>query len=149
MTGSAAHRGWSLRNYMALFMAVLIAVAVGAGLAVRGMAEQDAQQSAAADSNFAAQKAAKLLTSGFDQIQAVTSPLAKDPDLAKVYANPSLCSLGYAPLGAFSTGRIDLVRLDGSVVCSSSKSAGAVTSSVYEGQTWLSAAAPVVVAPVL
>src|ERR1700730_18034939 len=117
MTGSTARRGWSLRNYMALFMAVLIAVAAGAGIAVRGMAEQDAQQSAGADANFAAQKAAKLVTAGFDQIQAVSSPLANDPTLAKVYANPSTCSLGYAPLGAFSTGRIDLVRLDGSVVC--------------------------------
>src|SRR3984893_14773135 len=149
MTGSATRRGGSLRSYMALFMAVLIAVAVGAGLAVRGMAEQDAQQSAAADSNFAAQKAAKLLASGFDQIQAVTGPLTKDPNLTKIYANPSLCGLGYAPLGAFSTGRIDLVRLDGSIVCTSSKSAGAGTSPMYAGQTWLSSGAPVVVAPVL
>ena len=57
----APHRpGWSLRHFMALFMAVLLTVAGVAALAVRSMAKQDALQSAQADANFAAQRAAKL-----------------------------------------------------------------------------------------
>jgi len=45
---------------MALFMALLLTVAGVAALAVRSMAKQDALQSAQADANFAAQRAAKL-----------------------------------------------------------------------------------------
>jgi len=53
---------------------------------------------------------------------------------------------GYAPIGAFATGHIDLVRLDGSVVCSSRKFAGHDIS-IYVGQAWLVTPQPVVVAP--
>jgi PAS domain S-box-containing protein len=144
-----ARRGWSLRHYMALFMAVLLAMAAVAALAVRSMAEQDARQSAEADANFATQKAAMQLNSGFDEIQAVSGPLANDPATAKVYADPTTCHFGYAPIGAFATGHIDLIRLDGSVLCSSRKLAGGGVSPSYAGQTWLSASAPVVVAPVV
>jgi len=44
---------------------------------------------------------------------------------------------------------MDLVRLDGSVVCSSSKAAAAGGASPYNSQSWLSATTPIVVAPVL
>ena len=43
-TNLPRRRGWSLRRYMALFMAVLLVVAAIAALAVRTMAEQDARQ---------------------------------------------------------------------------------------------------------
>ena len=141
-------RGWSLRNYMAMFMVVLLAVAAVAAFSVRFMSEQDARQAAVADANFATDRAAVQLKSGFDQINAVSLPLVSDPSIAQLFADPKQCNLGYAPLGAFTTGRIDLVRLDGSVVCSSQKSPGAGRGLIYEGQSWLAASAPVVVAPV-
>jgi PAS domain S-box-containing protein len=143
------HPGWSLRHYMALFMVVLLAVAAVAALGVRSLAEQDALKSGQADANFAAQRAAKQLKAGFDEIQALSSPLANDPATAQVYADPTKCSIGYAPIGAFATGHIDLVRLDGSVACSSRKSASTGLSPTYKGQTWLLASGPEVVAPVL
>ena len=141
-----ARQGWSLRNYMALFMVVLLGVAGLAAFAVRSMAEMDARQSAGADASFASQRAAQQLKAGFDQIAAVSGPLAADPSMAIVFADPSKCHFGYAPIGAFATGHIDLVRLDGSVVCSSRKSPD-TTSRIYEGQAWLVTPQPVVVAP--
>ena len=142
-------RGWSLRSYMALFMVVLLAVAAVAAFSARYMSEQDARRSALADTNFAAEKAAALLRSGFDQINDVSIPLSQDPGIGRLFADPTKCTLGYAPLGAFRTGRMDLVRLDGSVVCSSSKAAAAGGASPYNSQSWLSATTPTVVAPVL
>jgi predicted negative regulator of RcsB-dependent stress response len=56
-TDKPARQGWSLRNYMALFMVVLLGVAVVAAFAVRTIAEADAQQNAVADANFAADTA--------------------------------------------------------------------------------------------
>ena len=142
-------RGWSLRNYMSLFMVVLLAIAAVAAMSVRYMSEQDARQATLADANFAAEKAAVQLKSGFDQISDLTIPLIKDPSVGLLFAEPTKCSLGYAPLGAFRTGRIDLVRLDGSVVCSSSKAAAAGGAAPYNNQSWLAGAAPIVVAPIL
>src|SRR5260370_31007520 len=138
--------GW-VRNYIALFMAVLLGVAGRAAFAVRSMAESDARQSASADASFASQRAAQQLKAGFDQIAAVSGPLASDPSMAIVFADASKCHFGYAPIGAFASGHIDLVRLDGSVVCSSRKSPD-TTSPIYEGQPWLEAPQPVVVAPI-
>ena len=142
-------RGWSLRSYMALFMVVLLAVAAVAAFSARYMSEQDARRSALADTNFAAGKAAALLRSGFDQINQVSIPLSQDPGIGRLFADPTKCTLGYTPLGAFRTGRMDLVRLDGSVVCSSNKAAAAGGASPYNSQSWLSATTPIVVAPVL
>ena len=149
MPDATRRQGWSLRHYMALFMVVLLAVAAAAAFAVRSIAEQDARQSAVGDANFAAERAAGQLKSGFDQIQALSLPLAGDPGIRQVFADPAKCTLGYAPLGAFTTGHIDIVRLDGSVACSSHKPAANGMFPSYQGQAWLQATQPVVVAPVL
>jgi two-component system cell cycle sensor histidine kinase/response regulator CckA len=142
-------KGWSLRNYMALFTGVLIAVAALAGLAVRGQSEMDARQSASADASFAAQRAAMQLKAGFDIIQKISVPLAADPALATVYADPTKCGISFAPVGVFDTGHIDIVRLDGSIVCSSLKAASPGPFPVYQGQNWLQSSAPVSVGPTL
>jgi PAS domain S-box-containing protein len=134
---------------MSLFVVALIVVAASAFFYVRAQSEQDARQAASADANFAAQKAAKQLKAGFDQIQALSGPLGRYPNLAQLYVDPSKCSLGYAPIAAFATGHVDLVRLDGSVVCSSRKSVSTGTSPIYKGQAWLLASEPRVVAPTL
>ena len=145
----AGGQGWSLRNYMALFMVVLLAAAALAAVSVRYMAEQDARAATLADANFAAEKAAAQLRSGFDQINDLSLPLSKDPAVGMLFADPTKCTLGYASLDAFKTGRVDLIRLDGSVVCSSSKAAAAGGTEPYNSQGWLAATEPIVVAPIL
>lgn len=146
--GVSARAGWSLRNYMALFMAVLLAVAAIAALAVRGLLEEDARQSAGTDTSFASQRAARQIQTAFDQIATLSIPLAANPSLATVFADPSKCGIGYAPISPFTTGHIDLVRLDGSVVCSSSKSTVDIAAP-YAGKAWLLAAQPSIAAPAL
>jgi PAS domain S-box-containing protein len=147
--GPPRRPGWSLRNYMALFMGVLLAVAVVAAFAVRTLAEIDARQSASADATYAAQRAANQLKSGFDAISALSMPLVADPGVAQLFADPSKCGIGYAPVAPFGTGHIDIVRLDGSVVCSSHKGVSSGTFPIYEGQAWLQAPQPIVVAPIV
>lgn len=149
LSGPPDRRGWSLRRYMAFFMVVLVAVAATAAIAVRIQTDQVARQSAVADASFAAQKAVKQLKAGFDQIQALSIPLAADPSVAQLFADPTKCGIGYAPVAPFDTGHIDIVRLDGSIVCSSRKAAVGSAPPTYAGQTWLLATGPVVVAPIL
>jgi PAS domain S-box-containing protein len=134
---------------MALFVLALVVVAGSAAFYVRVQAEQDAKQAASADASFAAQKAAKQLTAGFEAIQALSLPVVADPALLQAFADPTKCGLGYYPIDAFGTGHIDLVRLDGSVVCSSNKSAKPGSAATYEGQSWLHALQGAVVAPTL
>jgi PAS domain S-box-containing protein len=147
--GPPRRLGWSLRNYMALFMGVLLTVAVLAGFAVRWMAEGDARQSASADAGYAAQRAATQLKAGFDAISALSIPLAADPAVSQLFADPSKCGIGYAPVAPFGTGHIDIVRLDGTVVCSSRKGVSSGSFPVYQGQPWLQAPQPIVVAPMV
>jgi PAS domain S-box-containing protein len=126
------------------FLVLLVGVAAGAFVHFRS--EADAKQAAVTDANFAAQRAAKEINLGFDTFQALTAPLARNPAIQGFLADPSGCNLSYGPVAAFSTGHIDLVRLDGTVVCSSLKSGQPVT---YAGQSWLRASTPVIVAPVV
>jgi PAS domain S-box-containing protein len=131
---------------MLLFVVVLIVVASTAAVFVRLQAEADARQAASVDATFAAQKAATQLKSGFDYIQSASLAVTANPDLPKLFADPSKCLLGYAPIGVFDTGHIDLVRLDGSVLCTSLKPSQR-TGLAYQGQAWLQTAAQVVTAP--
>jgi PAS domain S-box-containing protein len=147
--GPPRRPGWSLRNYMALFMGVLLAVAVVAGFAVRLMAEEDARQSASADASYAAQRAATQLKAGFDAISALSIPLAADPGVSQLFEDPSKCGIGYAPVAPFGTGHIDIVRLDGTVVCTSRKGVSSGSFPLYQGQLWLQAPQPIVVAPMV
>ncbi|HUZ87351.1 MAG TPA: ATP-binding protein [Candidatus Baltobacterales bacterium] len=129
-------------------IATLIVVAATSALYVRFQAEQDARQAASAAATFAAQKAAAQLTAGFDLIRSVSTPVVGSAALAQAYSDPTKCSLGYAPVGAFSTGHIDLVRPDGSIACSSLKTTVPGPARVFAGQSWLVATSEVVVAPV-
>jgi PAS domain S-box-containing protein len=139
-----AKRGWSVQADFAAIAVLVILVAVAAGVFVHLQSEADAKQAAVADANFSANRAAKQIALGFETFRAVSAPTAGSPSIGQIFANPAACNLSYAPIAAFDTGHIDIVRLDGSVVCSSLKAPHAAT---YAGATWLSASAPVVVAP--
>ena len=84
---------------MALLVGALIVVATSAAVYVRLQSEQDARQAAGADATFAAQKAAKQLQAAFDEIQALSTPIASDPAIGQLFADPTKCGLGYAPIG--------------------------------------------------
>ena len=146
-SGGPRRRGWSVRRYMALFMVVLLAVAAMAAVAVRYMAEQDARQSALADANFGARVAATAIANDLLLLQQTTAKLAANPQVAVVLALPGgPCSLNFAGGGAFSTGHLDIVKSDGTVICSSLP---LTSGSVYAAADWLPTAiqSPVTEAP--
>ena len=149
LTKAPRRRGWSLRRYMALFMAVLLVVAAIAALAVRTMAEHDARQSALADANFAAGVAATQIASELLLFQQTTARLASNAQVAALLASPSgPCTLTFAGASPFSGGHLDIVKSDGTVKCSSQP---LPSGRVYSAADWLPAAihTPVTAAPFL
>ena len=141
-------RGWSLRHYIALFVAVLFAVAAVAGLAVRTAAEQDAREAAEADASFAARVAATQINGDLLLLEETTAKLAANPQVAVILAAPvGPCSLTFGA-GPFSTGHLDIVSPDGSVKCSSQPTS---KGAVYGSAGWLPRGLrePIMVAPFL
>jgi PAS domain S-box-containing protein len=148
-TDRSDRRGWSLRQYMAFFMVALLAVAAGAAVAVRSMAEEDAAQSARADSNFAARVAAAEINSDLTLMAETTAKLATNPQVPTILASPiGPCSLTFGGGSRFSAGHLDIIKSDGSVRCSSQAFPGGL---VYGAADWLPAAThgPVTAAPFL
>ncbi|HXN78528.1 MAG TPA: ATP-binding protein [Candidatus Dormibacteraeota bacterium] len=123
---------------------LVIVVAGAAGWFVHMQSDAEAKQTAVADATFAASHAAKEIALGFDTFRAVSALAAGSPSIGQVFTSSTACNLSYAPTAAFDAGHMDIVSLDGSVVCSSLKTAHAAT---YAGATWLTASSPVVVAP--
>jgi PAS domain S-box-containing protein len=143
---TSGRRGRPLQFYFAALAILITLVAAAAGAYVYAQAAADAQQSATADARFAAGKAAADLNSSLEFIQSAMAPIAAAPSTAALLSDPAGCTLGFAPVGPFETGHIDLIRSDGAVACTSSKvkPAGAV----YAGQSWLAATSAAVVGPV-
>jgi PAS domain S-box-containing protein len=133
ITGINDGHRWSLRQYMALFMAALLAVAAVAALSVRFMSEQDARQVALADANFASNAAAAELAKDLVLLQETTAKLALNPQIpALLTTAPGACNLTFS-----ATGHLDIISPDGTVKCSSqARAAGPV----YAGIEWLTAA---------
>jgi PAS domain S-box-containing protein len=126
--------------YFVALALILVLTGASAGAYLYVQMAADAQQTALVDATFAARKAALLISSGLD--------IAKGASLsetAATFTNPANCHDRYAPIGAFDTGRIDVVRLDGSVVCSSQTPAP--SGRLYAGQSWLQTTSPAYVAP--
>src|SRR5260370_1438489 len=142
----AARRRWPLQAEFAVVAVWVMLGGAGAGAFVHVRSGGEAKHAALADANFAAGKAAAQISAGLDVIKLKsTQPVANTPTPAQDFTNPSGCRLGSSPIGAFDTGRIDIVRLDGSVVCSSRipKPSGML----YAGASWLQTSAPAFVAP--
>ena len=137
--------GRSLRFYFAILAVLIVLVAGAAGAYVYAQSAGDARQAATADAGFAARKAATQLNADFKFIRQVMAPIAAAPSTAQLLANPTGCTLGFAPVGALDSGHIDLIRPDGSVACTSSalKPSGAV----YADEPWLRASPGTVVGP--
>src|ERR1700682_4648201 len=138
-------RRWPLQADFAVAALLVTIPGAAAGAFVHMQSDADAKHAALADANFAARKAAAQISSGLDIIKLKsTQPVANTPTPAQDLANPSGCRLGSAPIGAFDTGRIDIVLLDGSVVCSSRNPKPSGT--IYAGASWLQTAAAAFVA---
>jgi PAS domain S-box-containing protein len=132
---------------MALFMGVLLSVAILAAFAVRSMAEQDAVQAAVVDANFGAQTAATEIARDVVLLQQTSAQLAANPQVATILSSPASCGLTFSG-GDFSNGHLDIIKPDGSVKCSSKP---LPAGPVYGAAEWLPMAihTPVTMAPIL
>jgi PAS domain S-box-containing protein len=134
---------------MALFTVVLLTVSAVAGVAVRTMGRQDAQQSAIVDVTYAARVAAAEISADLLLLQQTTARLAANPQVATILGSPTgLCSLTFAGGGPFSTGHLDIIKADGSMKCSSQP---VESGPLYARAGWLPAStrSAVTVAPFL
>src|SRR6478609_9703934 len=135
-----------IRAYLAGLAALFVLAAGGAVVYGRMQASHDAQTAAKADAEFAARLAAKELDSGVGLLQSTVANAAGSPGIEKAYETPGDCGLSFGGTDAYTTGHIDLVRQDGSVVCSSQKD----TAGGYQRESWLERALtkPLLLAPV-
>src|SRR5229473_7338548 len=133
-----APKGWSVRHYTAMIIVVLIAVAGVAGMVVRAMSEQDAQQSATADAAFASRVAASQIAAHLVLLQQTVGIVAANPQAAGLHLSPDgACTIPFAGAGPFSIGHLDIIKPDGTVSCSSRPFS---PGPVYGAAGWLPAA---------
>jgi PAS domain S-box-containing protein len=139
---------WPLRTYLAGLMALFVvvgAIAIGSGWA---LAERDGLAAARTDARFGARQAAGKVDEGLTVVRSTVDALASNPGAAKAYADPTACELAFT-LGGSDDGHLDLLRSDGTAVCSSRPLADD-ESVAYQQAYWLSAASrqPQFTAPV-
>jgi signal transduction histidine kinase/CheY-like chemotaxis protein len=124
-----------LRGYLA-GLVVLFGVCAGAAtLYGRAHADADARAAAKADARFGARLAAAEVGKGVQLLEQAVAGAAANPGIGQAFAHPQDCALSFAGTDAYTTGHIDLIRSDGSIVCSSAKRGGS-----YARAPWLARA---------
>lgn len=146
-----ARRGWRwpLRSYL-VGLLVLFVVTAGAGIAAGWVqARHDAVSAALADASMAAGLAARQIGDNVAVVRGTVDSVASSPGVAQVFADPGSCRLSFS-LGGPDDGHLDVLRPDGTVVCSSKPLPAGQPANVYAGSSWLPGAArvPQAVAPV-
>jgi PAS domain S-box-containing protein len=143
--------GWPLQWYFAVLVGLFIVAAAAAVLYVHTQASTDARRAAERDASFTASTAAKQLGNGLALLQATVRGVAASPQIGKVVDHPALCSLAYSGGGGLESGHIDILRPDGSVLCSSLVRPGGAGRLAYARADWLGRArtGAIFVAPVL
>jgi len=135
-----------LRVYLAGLVALFL-IAAGAAVAYgRIQSGSDARAAAEADARFAARLAAEEIGGGLELLQQTVAGAAANPGIATAFERPQDCALSFGGTDAYTSGHIDLLRDDGSLVCSSMKE----PQRGFEGAAWLQAArrGPILQAPV-
>ncbi|MGH2871980.1 MAG: ATP-binding protein [Solirubrobacteraceae bacterium] len=126
-----------LRAYLgALIILFAIAGLVGV-LFVRARSADEARTQALSKAAFAADSAARLLSQNLDVVAPTLAGLASNPaTAAQLLAHPKACQLTFGSGGGV-VGHVDILRPNGSVVCSSMPDHNGAG---YGGQPWLARA---------
>jgi PAS domain S-box-containing protein len=115
----------------------LFVIAAGvAAVFVAVQADRDARDQAVRDASFAATASAKQLGAFVGTLKATTAQLAANPQIAQVLSTPKGCSLTFAGIGGPDRGHIDIIRADGTVVCSSRKLPSSSAVTLYARSDW-------------
>jgi PAS domain S-box-containing protein len=143
VVGTANNVGGSPRRiplsfYLVVLIVLFAVTAAGSALLVRSQAEQDAERTAGAEAQFAADLAASEVASALAQIEDIVRGTAANPAIAAVLAPGSPCNVAFGAIGVFQRTRLDFALANGTVACSS---AGATPSGVtYRDAPWLTEA---------
>ena len=137
-------RSWPLQAYFALLVAVFVAAAAAAAAYVVVQSDRDARSASLRSLGFSGAAASHELATGIATVQGTVAQLAANPGVAQAFKQPGACNL------SFSTGagnsHIDVLRPNGSVLCSSYKSGRAVD--YRAGWVTRARTKPILVAPV-
>ncbi|GAA2378809.1 ATP-binding protein [Dactylosporangium salmoneum] len=142
-------RRWPLRSYL-IGLLVLFVVTAGAGICAGWVqARHDAVSAARADASTAAGLAARQIGESLATVRDSVESVASSPGVAQVFADPGDCRLAFS-LGGADDGHLDVLRPDGTVVCSSTPLSDGQPANAYAGSSWLPNAVrtPQAVAPV-
>jgi PAS domain S-box-containing protein len=145
-----ARRRLPVRAYFVAIVALFVVAAAGAILSLREQAARDARTSALADTRFAAKTAATQLGETIKAVPATVASLAGNPQIGQLLAHPAGCTLSFdLGAGAADRSHLDVLRPNGTVVCSSRPHTGSAPLSGYAGAPWLAQAAnhAVLIAP--
>jgi PAS domain S-box-containing protein len=134
-----------LRSYLVALL-VLFVAAAGAGVCSGWLqARHDAVSAARADASVAAGLAARQLEQSLGIVRGTVETLAANPAVATVFTDPASCRLAFS-LGGPDDGHVDVLRQDGTVVCSSRPAVDSQEAGAYARAGWLPGA-PRTVAP--
>jgi two-component system cell cycle sensor histidine kinase/response regulator CckA len=135
--------------YLVWLLVLFTVTAAIAGWSGWAQAERDALTAARQDAGFGARKAAEQIGYGLATVRSAVDAVASSPGAGQVFANPALCRLAFN-LGGKDDGHLDVLRPDGTVVCSSQPPAPD-RAGAYVGAPWLpdAARAPLTVGPVV
>ena len=129
-------RCWPIASYFGLLV-LLFALAASAGLVYSTTAvDHVARVDALADASYGAEQAAAGVAGAFALLEAEVARTAATPGLAAAFSHPG-CTLTFAGAGPFTTGRIDVLRPDGTVACTSMTEARPAS---YGTASWLNTA---------
>ena len=132
-----AGRWLPLRAYLGALLVLFAITAFVSVLFVGGLENTNFVNAARGDAEFGASLAASDLGTAFAQLQATVATTAASPGLAAAFARPD-CALSFS-IAPFGSARLDLVRLDGTVACSSAPAPGVANQA---GVSWLRDATP-------
>jgi diguanylate cyclase (GGDEF)-like protein len=124
----------SVRGHLATVVVVVLVVFVAVGAVLAYQTWQKSQRSARADAAYLAEFAAGLVAENTAASSDQVEMLAANPGVAPLFADPTGCTLNFS-LELFPGSHLDLVRPDGTVVCSSTEVPAAGFS--HGGAAWL------------
>jgi PAS domain S-box-containing protein len=142
-------RGIPLSFYLVGLLILFVVTAAGSAFFVRAQAEQEAQDAAREQTQFAADLAASEVAAALAQLETTVSRAASNPASASSFVPGSPCNVALGAIGVFQMTHLDFIAPNGNIICSS---AGPTPSGVsYDLSFWLADAlrGAVLIAPVL
>src|SRR5688572_18532744 len=112
-------RGWPLRRYLAVLVALFVAAAVTSVWSGWVQAQRDALEAARRDAAHGARLAAQQLAEAVALVRGTVAQVAANPQVARAFTTPTDCQLAFALDGVAGNGHLDIVGTSGRVVCSS------------------------------